>query len=182
MEVKITYSTKKIKVSFEPNPLRALLDISSRMRILREICKHEDTVIPCSVHAQWRQRYWWWVARKSRGRKIVNDQFFSSLFYLWWNLVINTEGSEIIININYTCHFTRMRAWSMIRKHDTVHQMNELSRVYCGQLSDISGMETRISCYHYRSFEDMLFWFTEFSFVIRVIGSRWILCKYLERY
>ena len=123
------------------------------------------------------------VSRVSQeGEKLWMTSYFSSLFYLWWNLVINTEGSEIIININYTCHFTRMRAWSMIRKHDTVHQMNELSRVYCGQLSDISGMETRISCYHYRSFEDMLFWFTEFSFVIRVIGSRWILCKYLERY
>ena len=31
-----TYSTKKIKVPFELNPLRALLDISSRMLILRE--------------------------------------------------------------------------------------------------------------------------------------------------
>ena len=73
-----------------------------------------------------------------------------------------------------------MGTWPVIRKHYTVHQMNELRRVYCGQQSHISRMQTRISGHHHGSCEEMLCSLTEFSFAIWVAGNSRILYKHLK--
>ena len=53
---------------------------------------------------------------------------------------VYTSWTFLPLAVCYTCHFTGVGTGSMIRKHNTVHQMSKLRCGYCGQQSHISRM------------------------------------------